>query len=283
MNFRLVASLCLSTLILLAGVTLGQDVDLTGIKCIVNGKKAANSTATVKYKKGTVYFCCQNCASAFKEDVKLKKDAKFATKANHQLVLTGQFVQKGCPFSGSEIKEGTLVDVGGTKVGFCCDDCSKKVADAKDLATKAEMVFSNVSFKKGYHAKPNESASAINLADVKCMMMPKKGVSAEHAVDYKGGKVYFCCGGCAKKFSENTKDFATAANQQLVTSGQFVQTGCPISGGDVDDDEASKVGGVEIKFCCHRCKGKVDGATSDEDKAKLVFGEKRFDKAFSKK
>ncbi len=252
--------------------------DLTGIKCVMNADKSALVEAAVEYKGGKVFFCCEHCADEFREDIKLKEKSKFATKANHQLVLTGQFVQKGCPMSGGAVDENLTATIGTIKVGFCCEGCAKKVKETEGLAEKANLVFSEAAFKKAFHKKP----AAINLTDIKCMMMPKKDVVEKQSVDYNEGKVFFCCGGCAKKFAAEPEKFAASANQQLVATGQFVQTGCPISGGDVDDDESSVVGGVTVKFCCDKCKSKVDSAATEEAKAELVFGKKRFAKAFSK-
>lgn len=253
-----------------------QETDLAGIKCILNGKKSATADAVVEYKKAKVYFCCDHCADSFKEDMKLKDKAKFTVKANHQLALTGQFVQKGCPISGRAVDETKTVTVGGAKVGLCCGGCVKKIEGLKTLEEKAKLVFTEEAFKKGYELKQPE----IDLTDVKCLMMPKKGVSADHVVEYKDGKVFFCCGGCVKKFDKEDKTMAAKANHQLVATGQYKQTGCPISGGGVDEDQTSEVGGVSVSFCCDKCKGKVDKAEGDA-KIDLVFG-KRFDKAFSK-
>lgn len=278
----------LSFALVVAALTFSpQESDLTGIKCILNGKKAASKDAAVDYKKAKVYFCCEHCADTFKKDtfdegMKLKEKAKFTTKANHQLVLTSQFVQKACPISGRPVDETKVVKVAGAKVGMCCGGCVKKIEGLEKLEDKVNLVFTEEAFKKGFKLKEPE----IDLANVKCMMMPKKAVSADHAVEYKDGKVFFCCGGCAKKFAKAkslAKDdpaFAVKANHQLVATGQYKQTGCPISGGGVDDDQVSEVGGVSVKFCCDKCKGKVDSA-EDDMKVELVFG-KRFDKAFSK-
>jgi len=271
------ASLFLALTVLTVSLSTAQD-DLSGVKCVMNAEKSATLESFVEYKKGKVYFCCDHCADAFREDIKLEEKSKFATKANHQLVLTGQFEQKGCPMSGSETDEAHTATVGTIKVKFCCEGCAKKVNETEELADKANLVFSDSAFKKAFHKKP----AKINLADVKCMMMPKKGVVENQSAEYLEGKVFFCCGGCVKKFAADPEKFSTAANQQLVATGQFVQTGCPISGGDVDDEQSSVVGGVAVKFCCDKCKAKVDGASSEEAKAELVFGKKRFAKAFEK-
>lgn len=172
-----------------------------------------------------------------------------------------------------------MTEVGGAKVGFCCEKCLKKVNDAEGLEAKATLVFATAAFKKGFEKKKAEA----DLTDVKCMMMPKKNVTAEQAVDYQGGKVYFCCKRCAGKFAKDPEKYSVQANQQLVATGQYVQTGCPFSGGDVDDSESTEIAGVTVKFCCDKCKGKVNGAASDEDKAEMVFNKKAFDKGFAAK
>ena len=57
-------------------------------KCPVSGAAAKKEQATA-YKEKEVYFCCEKCKAAFEAD-----NAKYATKANHQLVQTKQFKQK---------------------------------------------------------------------------------------------------------------------------------------------------------------------------------------------
>jgi YHS domain-containing protein len=275
-TFVLRLSVAFSLALSLMAIVNAQD--LTGIKCVINGKKAATEEASVEYKGGKVYFCCEHCADAFAEDVKLKDKAKHTIKANHQLFLTGQFVQKGCPMSGAPYEEEFITEVGGTKVGFCNEGCMNKVKNAENLEAKAKIVFSEAAFKRGFEKRKAE----LKLDGVKCILMTNKDVVADKSVDYKEGKVYFCCGGCAKKFSADPEKFTTMANHQLASTGQFIQKGCPISGGDVDDEESSVVAGVTVRFCCEKCKAKVDGAATDEAKIELVFGAKGFEKAFAR-
>lgn len=52
----------------------------------------------------------------------------------------------------------------------------------------------------------------------KCPVSGKKAIEAQ-AVDYKGGKVYFCCPGCPPAFKKDTAKFAAKANHQLVGTG----------------------------------------------------------------
>src|SRR4051812_35809997 len=93
------------------------DAALASCKCPVSGK-AVDAEKFSDYSGGKVYFCCDNCKAKFDKD-----SAAFTAKANHQLVASGQFAQKGCPFSGGKTKEGTEVDVAGIKVAFCCPNC----------------------------------------------------------------------------------------------------------------------------------------------------------------
>ena len=105
--------------------------------------KPAKEDKTVEYKGGKVYFCCENCPKAFAKDT-----AKFATKANQQLVATGQTTQAKCPLTGAKLNPDASLDVGGAKVTFCCNNCKGKVAEAKGDA-QAELVFSDAAFTKG--------------------------------------------------------------------------------------------------------------------------------------
>ena len=114
--------------------------------CFLSGK-AALEDKTADYKGGKVYFCCENCPKAFAKD-----PAKFATKANQQLAATGQTTQAKCPLSGGKLNPDASSDVGGVKVGFCCNNCKGKVDEAKGDA-KAELVFSDAAFAKGFEVK----------------------------------------------------------------------------------------------------------------------------------
>lgn len=110
--------------------------------CPVSGKKAAK--VSVDHNGGEVYFCCKNCLKAFKEDA-----SKFSTKANEQLIKTGQANQQKCPISGGKMKSGTALEVDGVPVAFCCKNCRKKVDQASG-DEKLALVFGDEAFKKGY-------------------------------------------------------------------------------------------------------------------------------------
>lgn len=113
---------------------------------------------------------------------------------------------------------------------------------------------------------------AADLEGVKCPVSGKAAQEA-HAVDYNGGKVYFCCPNCPKAFKANTEKFASKANHQLAKTGQIKQTACPITGKPLNEETAIDIQGVEVAFCCNGCKGKVSKA-SPEEQLELAFGAK---------
>jgi hypothetical protein len=139
MNSRaLMAGLLAVTMVV---ATAFAEDKLEGVKCILSGKPV-KADKTVDYKEGKVYFCCENCPGAFDA-------AKHGSKANHQLVLTGQYEQKACPLSGKELNPDTTVKVNGVDVKFCCEKCQGAVSKAEG-DKQGEMVFSDKAFDKAF-------------------------------------------------------------------------------------------------------------------------------------
>ena len=142
--------LCLLFVLGLAFVTSStaeDKQDLSGIKCPVSGKDI-NPEATVDYRGGKVYLCCEGCPKAFAANTE-----KFAAKANCQLVATGQFVQKACPLTGKPAKDDKIVEAGGVKVAVCCPGCLGKANKADD---KVALLFADKVFEKGFEQKKAE-------------------------------------------------------------------------------------------------------------------------------
>lgn len=263
-RIMLLVTSCLMTL---PAVTSAQDME--GIKCLINPSAAAKAETAVEYNGGKVYFCCGNCAKKFSADPE-----KFTAAANHQLFATEQVKQKACPISGRPVADGVAAKVGGSEVGLCCKNCLAKVDGAEDMAAKQAIVFSADAFKKGF-----ESAGP-DLSKVTCMMMADHAVDAETFVEYREGKVWFCCDGCVEEFEANQDKYAAMANMQLVATGQWVQKGCPFSGGAVTEGVASKIGDMEVGYCCNGCKTKVDNADDDNARIALIFANEAFEKGF---
>ena len=136
--------LALMTSLVLPRLTADEKDKLNGAKCPVAGTKAAKADNFVEYRGAKVYFCCENCPKAYAKD-----KAKYATKANHQLVQTGQAKQEKCPLSGEAIDKEQTADVAGVKVSFCCGNCKGKVEKAEGDA-KLELAFADTPFEKGF-------------------------------------------------------------------------------------------------------------------------------------
>lgn len=132
-----------------------QGPDLEGVKCVVNGERGANAEFAVEYGSGKVYFCCQGCVKKFKAD-QAANAPTMNTKANHQLVVTGQFAQIQCPISGRAVDAEQVVNVAGVEVSFCCDGCVTKIENAEGMQAKAEIVFGDKAFTRGYAKKAEE-------------------------------------------------------------------------------------------------------------------------------
>jgi YHS domain-containing protein len=120
----------------------------------------------------------------------------------------------------------------------------------------------------------------VELKGVNCVVAPK-AATLDKSAKYKEGQVYFCCGNCQGKFNSEPAKFATKANHQLVASKQYEQKNCPLTGKAVDAAQKTKVGEVEVAFCCGNCKGAVEKQEGDK-KLEMVFADKAFDKNFAK-
>jgi hypothetical protein len=115
-------------------------------------------------------------------------------------------------------------------------------------------------------------------AGIKCIVCGKPA-SAEHAANWKGGKVYLACPKCVATFLAGSKEYAVGANAQLVATGQAQQVACPITGREVQPGRTVDVDGIEISLCCVGCQGRVAKAKGDVRRY-LVFSENAFAKGF---
>ena len=113
---------------------------------------------------------------------------------------------------------------------------------------------------------------------VKCVISGDE-IDKEEYTKYKDGKVYFCCGGCKSDFEEDASKFTSAANYQLVATGQYVQGSCPLTARKNKADNALAVDGVSVTFCCNNCLKKAKKST---DKVSMLFSDATFDKSFGK-
>jgi YHS domain-containing protein len=128
---------------------IADEPKLDDVKCPVSGAPV-KAEQKAEYKGASVYFCCGKCPGAFKADT-----AKFAEKANAQLVATGQAEQTACPLSGRPADDTKTAEVAGATVAVCCGNCLAKVEGAED-AEKLTLIFSPAAFEKGFKVKEKE-------------------------------------------------------------------------------------------------------------------------------
>ena len=135
-------SLGLVAVLVASAIAIAED-KAPNLSCPVSGK-AACSDASADFNGGKIKFCCEKCQKAFQDD-----NAKFAAKANLQLVQSGQLKQTACPMTGKPCDASKSVDVSGVKVAFCCNGCKGKAekASGDDLVS---LIFKDTS--KGFAA-----------------------------------------------------------------------------------------------------------------------------------
>ncbi len=126
--------------------------------------------------------------------------------------------------------------------------------------------------------KRKKDAPSKSLAAARCPVTGE-GVSKEVSIDYMRGKLYFSSTECIDKFRADRFTYEAKANAQLVITGQFKQTRCPLSGDEFALGIKTKVCGVDVRFCSADCLKKAKRASADE-RAELVFV-KGFDKGFA--
>lgn len=119
--------------------------------------------------------------------------------------------------------------------------------------------------------RAEEKAADSKAADsaLKC---PVSGHPAtkDHAVDFEGGKVYFCCDDCPKAFAKDSAKFAAKTHHQMALTGQLVETKCPFTGKPLNEEKTVDVDGVKVAFCCANCQAKA-AKMAKEDLVKKVF------------
>ncbi|MCA9037690.1 MAG: hypothetical protein KDA91_21300 [Planctomycetaceae bacterium] len=151
----------------------------------------------------------------------------------------------------------------------------------KSLRILALLLCTGVSLTVIADEKPKQE-KPVQKAEVKfTAKCPVSGADAdkEQFTAYKNKKTYFCCEKCKAAFEADNTKYAVKANHQLVQTRQFRQTKCPFSGGDMNKEQAVKMKGVNVQFCCEKCKGKAEAATGDDQLA-MVFSDDAFKKGF---
>lgn len=174
----------------------------------------------------------------------------------------------------------------------CCDKaacpvsdtaCPKEGCGGKGEDKQADSADEPVPAQPVSFAAPDEKKDGkAQEREITCPVMGGK-VNPEISVDYKDGKVSFCCGDCVGEFKEHTAKYAVQANAQLVSTKQYVQKACPLTGRPVAEGKQAKVAGIPVGVCCGGCQGKIEGAENDDARLALVFSDAAFEKGFFKR
>jgi YHS domain-containing protein len=129
--------------VLLAAEPKAEAVVKSGAVCPVTARPVSPAVS-IEYQGAKLYFSSPDCIPTFQANV-----AKYASRANYQLVVTGQARQVACPFTGKPLNPNIPTEkVYALDVGFCCRACQQTVAGA-DMLTRLDLVFGDA-FKTGY-------------------------------------------------------------------------------------------------------------------------------------
>lgn len=134
--------ICCIVAAMLAGIDQPEaNRDLTGVKCVVTGRQVGSEYSS-KYKSGVVYFDCNNSRLKFDADPKW-----YATKANHQLVVTSQYFQSKCPVSQLEwVSSDHQLQIAGVQISCCCHRCLTQLKQIDDAKVLIERIFADRNF-----------------------------------------------------------------------------------------------------------------------------------------
>lgn len=114
------------------------------------------------------------------------------------------------------------------------------------------------------------------LEDLKCFIMPKRGVKGKKEFEYKGATLYLCCSSCVKRMDKTPEKYEAKANHQLVQTGQFLQGACPVSGEAVTSSSPMlEIDRAKVLFSRADHKDKI-AALELEEQIETVFGPEGF-------
>ncbi len=75
------------------------------------------------------------------------------------------------------------------------------------------------------------------------------------STDTPDGPVYFCCGGCIKKYNANPEKYAklVADQRKILAKRDKVQVKCPVTGEPTNPEISAKHDGKDVSFCSKGC------------------------------
>ena len=143
--------------------------------------------------------------------------------------------------------------VDGVEVAFCCGDCKSKFdADPSKFAAKLAAL------KAAQEPAPEPAAEQVVAAPIneKCPVSGQP-INEGFTSIFEDQTVGFCCDKCKAKFDKEPANFAEKLGGKQADAGPFNKL-CPLSGEPVKADQVSTFEGLEVAFCCGKCKGAFD-------------------------
>jgi YHS domain-containing protein len=109
--------------------------------------------------------------------------------------------QKMCPVMGNPINKEVYSDYNGKRIYFCCKDCSEKFKKNPDQ----------------YILKSEKKGVVFEDAPIVQEVCPLTGKPIDKIFhsDYKGDRIYFCCGNCKATFDKNPDKYNDAVQKVL--------------------------------------------------------------------
>ena len=109
--------------------------------------------------------------------------------------------QKMCPVMGNPINKEVYSDYNGKRIYFCCKDCSEKFKENPDQ----------------YISKSEKEGIVFEDAPIIQEVCPLTGrpIDKNFYSDYKGDRVYFCCGNCKAEFDKNPAKYNDSVQKAL--------------------------------------------------------------------
>lgn len=232
------------------------------------GEKACGDTSACS--ETAVSDCANSCDSACEKECTAKESCATACSGETACVKA-ECDKSGCAkeaCSAQEACDSQEACPVQTEVKSCCDSCKSEQV-AADVSAGCPLTAYLVSLQSDAGKEKTKILCPVAGGEVK----------KEFSSDYRGGKVYFCCGDCREAFKKETDKYAAKANLQLVLTRQYVQKACPLTGRPIAEDQKAVVNGVTVNFCCGGCNGKVQ-AMAEAERIKALFGNEAFEKGF---
>ena len=127
-------------------------------------------------------------------DPQMKAMQHDADSGNAAVKLRDAGTQKTCPVTGDPVDKSVFVDYQGKRIYFCCASCKT------DFGKEPEKYLKKIRDK-------GEKPALLALVHQKTCPVMGSPIDKKIYSDYKGKRVYFCCGSCKAEFKKNPEKY----------------------------------------------------------------------------